>query len=666
MFRTATLGLWMAVAAPAAVAQPATPAAAALPDEADVVKYREHLVTLANPFFEGRGSGSRGNALAADYLEFYYKQAGLEQTFPTEVKAADGTEVLTPHSSYRQYFEVGREVLVSMAEMTVRAGGAGWSGGGAGGPAGSLKPGVDFNVLGMSSSGTVEGTVVFVGYSIVDGQDGYTTYGADDDLHGKVAMVLRFEPMNEEGRSKFTGGPWSNAAALMPKIQHAVEHGAAAVILVSPPGAKDDRVDRLETAASTTQVGREVSVPVVMMTAARADELIRGGDERGRSLGELRSVADAAGGVVALPNASVSIKAVVEHRPKKTANISGVLRGHGALADEYVVIGAHYDHVGYGYDGGSVTNEYGKIHPGADDNGSGTAGVLLAIDKMKRWYAGLAPQQPVRSILFISFSGEELGLIGSRYFVQNSPIDASATYAMINMDMIGRLRDRHLELGGTGTAEGFDGFLDPVLTASGLAIEKSPGGQGPSDHSSFYSAGVPVLFFFTGFHPQYHSPGDVTALVNFEGAVQVVDTVCAIAAKMAERSEPLAFKTTQPTFGRGQPQAAAGNQKALPPAPSPGMGEVKVRFGIAPANYADAEAGVAVGEVYPDTSAADAGIKKGDRLLKWNGEEISDVAGWMEFLVKAKPGDLVEVIVKRDGKEVPVKVKLKAREQGAR
>jgi hypothetical protein len=407
--------------------------------------------------------------------------------------------------------------------------------------------------------------------------------------------------------------------------------------------------------------------------------LIRAGDANARSLEDLRRLADSSGGLIELPNATVTIDVALEEVPKQTQNLGGILPGRGDLASQYIVMGAHYDHVGYGHDGGANPANVGQIHPGADDNASGTSGILIAINKLKRAYDEAPADQPLRSVMFLLFSGEEIGLLGSRHFVRSSPFDAKDIYAMINFDMIGRMRDNKVDMNGTGTALDFDSILDPLIASSGLTVNKLTGGQGPSDHQSFYNGGIPVLFFFTGFHDVYHAPGDVASLVNCEGAVQVVDLGVSIVKTLAARPGPLEFQETQSTWGRqGRPERlgerernAARNIPAAPdgdaaaPSPGPAMAQMKVRFGIRP-NYGESIDCVAVEAVSDGGSAAAAGIKAGDRMLKWNGEALTDMQTWMALMAKHNPGDVVDVTIDRGGTEQVIKVTLKPADAGPR
>lgn len=630
----------------------------------DALLYMQHVTTLSNPFFEGRGTGTEGNRLAQDYIEFTFKRLGLTPAFDQVETLADGTEVVTRHGSYRQPFPFSTTAEATTAELSV-AGVAG--GGGAGAKAETFVAGQDFNVLGFSGTGRVEGPVAFVGYSIGEGPDGYTSYPKDEDLTGKIALLLRFEPIDEEGVSAFTGGRWSGNAGLMGKIEQAVDRHAAAVILVNPPGASDPRVGELETTESTAGYARRgLEIPVVMMSMESAGKLLARVDPQGRSLEAMRALADEGeSGVLDLSAATVTINAAVERKPANSRNMGAILQGRGALADQYVVVGAHFDHVGRGYQGGRDPSQYGKIHPGADDNASGTSGMLLAAEKLSRAYAALPPEAEMRSVLFLGFSGEELGLVGSHYFADHTPISPDDMLLMINMDMIGRLRES-LEVQGTETAEGFKELLLPDFEASGLTISYTPGGTGPSDHTSFYNIGVPVLFFFTGLHQEYHTPADVVSLINVDGAAQIVGLVTTIVLDCADNGERLQFVAA----GRGQrprmPDSDGDADAAPSQASGPSRMDMKVRFGIAPAMYGDTARGVLVGDVSPGTSAAEAGVQPGDRLITWNGVEITDIRAWMAMLVKHEPGDVVQVGLERDGSEITLPVTLKASDRAPR
>ena len=676
--------LMAAFAGAAAIAQPdITPAAKPQADLASshpsvdsraVQAYRSDVEFLANPFMEGRGPGTRGNEIAAEYIEARFRQLGFWGIFDAPAPTTPPTEQVMMARSFRQDFKAGTRASLVDADL--------WRHDHAEPKGDRLGRGSDYSVLGFSASAKAVAPIAFVGYSIEKGgPDGaYSTYpkdSGDKPLEGKIAVMFRFEPMGDDGKSLWRKSDdvlWSPAAAVNDKIQAAVKRGAAGIILVSPPNCADDRSKKLETTEATARWTRTLDIPVFMMTPEAAQSLLQAHDPQKRDIMAWRTLADKEGGIVMLDDQPVTMEAKIDRSPRTTWNVAGVLPGSGALANEYIIIGAHYDHVGYGYTGGSRSDEYGIVHPGADDNASGTAGLLLLAQKLSAEYAAAAKSgkpSDRRSILFIAFSAEEMGLIGSREFVKNSPIEAKQIYAMINLDMIGRLRNDKLELSGTGTGEGLADAIKPALDASGLKLSISPGGRGPSDHASFYAASIPVLHFFTGLHEQYHTPRDTVDTINFEGGVRVADTVAAVANILATRSEPMPFTSTdrprKKADDQNDQQAAANpHDQDQKPAAGPGLTGVKVRFGIAPGNYADGEVGVLVGEVYPGTSAAEAGILAGDRLLRWNGKEIGDVEGWMTYLAEHKPGDVVDVGLKRKNEEITVKVTLKSRDQAQR
>jgi hypothetical protein len=235
--------------------------------------------------------------------------------------------------------------------------------------------------------------------------------------------------------------------------------------------------------------------------------------------------------------------------------------------------------------------------------------------------------------------------------------DKAKHYLMINLDMIGRLKDDKLELSGVGTAEGLEEWVQPYIDSSGLKIASKPGGTGPSDHASFFAAGIPVLFFFTGLHEQYHMPTDTSDLINARGASQVIDLAYRIGFDAARRDEAFPYVADP----RARKKEEAEENEA-----APGPVAVGVRFGITPGDYNDDKPGVLVGDVADGWSAHKGGIKKGDRITKWNGKDVPNVEGWMPFLSTAKPGDVVKVTVVREGQELTLDVTLMARDGGVK
>ena len=315
------------------------------------------------------------------------------------------------------------------------------------------------------------------------------------------------------------------------------------------------------------------------------------------------------------------------------------------------MIGAHYDHVGYGKYGADPQNR-GKVHPGADDNASGTSGMLVLSRRLAKVYAQAPADASLRSVLFLAFSAEEVGLNGSRAFIKNPSIPADKLDVMLNMDMIGRLRGGEIAIGGVDSAHGFADALKPMFIESGMTVYADPSGRGPSDHASFYGAGVPVLFFFSGVHDVYHKPGDKGYSIDPRGIPSVLDLIEKITLWRAADSKRLEYwngVSDQAKTG-DVAQAAAGSDRGYAP----------VRLGIQPGLTEEGESGIRVESVTAGTSAADAGLMAGDVLLSWNGESLDSTAMMMTKLRASKPDDMVKMRLLRANKEIEIDVKLKA------
>jgi hypothetical protein len=598
-------------------------------------QWYQHVITLSNPFFEGREPGTRAMEVAADYVEFWFKQAGLEPAFPAA--SADGT---TPSSgdwtSHRQNFTIaGGNPRVVESSFT----------------AGSkeLTEGKEFSVLAMSGTTAFDKLpVVFAGYAIESGKDGYTSFGKNDDFAGKAVVFFRHEPIDANGKSKWSDVRWSADGGVLPKVDALLKRKAAALIMVTPPGAVDAKT-KLDT-AEDSRWGRALGVPFVQLSGPAAERLLKAGDPEGKSLIDWRRLADDDKINTLALGAAATVSGDVEVNSGRisTQNVGGVLRGKGALADQWIVAGAHYDHVGYGYFGSPNPGNRGKLHPGADDNASGTAALLVLAQQMSDLYASKDGPKDARSVLFLAFSSEERNLNGSRYFVEHPTVAADKISVMLNMDMVGRLRSDDLNVGGMGSAEDFVNVLRPSFERSGLTIHADPTGRSPSDHASFYTANIPVVFLYTGNHDEYHAPEDKGYTVNPGGASKVVALAKDIASTIATRKEQLVFRD--------------GTRDA---APDRGYGPV--RLGIQPGAFEEGDeasegkqVGVLVAGVSEGTSAADAGIKPGDVLLSWNGKDMPNGRVMVERLNEHKPGDVVKLVVLRDGKEITIDVKLKA------
>jgi hypothetical protein len=600
-------------------------------DPALVDWYRTTVTELSDPAYEGRAPGSEGIRRAAELIESRFKELGFEPAFASSELAADGTEVITPRSDWRQPFGVGERTNLESSSMSVDGE--------------ALEHGVDYSVLAYSGSGDVEAPVAFAGYAIVSGPGGFMGFDPNTRFEGKVALCLKYEPMDGEGHSLWDSDGFSHHAQMTHKASALIRRGAAAVLIVAPPGANDERAEILESVEST-RLGRpglggkapKFDAPVVQITPEVARRLLDGVGEADLTLESLIDAANAGAVYRELGERAVSLSVTMETSETVAFNVGGVLPGRGDLADEFVVIGSHYDHVGYGGVGSFPGNE-GLLHPGADDNASGTTGMLLTAGLVRDRLNALPPDQAYRSVLFLAFSAEEMGLLGSLHYTKEPIVAMERHTLMLNLDMIGRLESDLLELGGLDSSPMLEDMADPLIERSGLAVARDTSvGNGRSDHASFDAVGVPNMFFFTGLHPQYHRPEDTADLIDSEGAVRVALLCTDIAIAGATRAEPLPHTRDRAEIARQE----------QPP---------KVRLGILPTN--STKGGVLIRRVFPDTSASDAGLQPDDRIYKWNGEDLKNTEDLRPKLVEHEPGETVTLTVERGDEVIEVEMVLR-------
>jgi hypothetical protein len=334
----------------------------------------------------------------------------------------------------------------------------------------------------------------------------------------------------------------------------------------------------------------------------------------------------------------MTVKANIETTKATVNNVLGFLPGK---SDEYLIIGAHYDHLGRGTFDSLAPSQIGQIHPGADDNASGTAGVL----ELARLLAPKAGQLQ-RGILFASFAGEELGLLGSADWVKEPTLPVNKAIAMINMDMIGRIKDDKVYIGGVGTGTTFKSLLEQEQKSSEFKFENSASGYSSSDHTSFVSKQIPVLFFFSGLHADYHKPSDTWDKINAPAAAHLLDVISDIAFKLDTATE-------RPEFV----QVAAEPSN---PTTNGGGGGYGPWFGSIP-DFGQEANGVKFSDIQPGSPAAKSGFKAGDVLVQFGDKPIKNLYDFTDALRRSKVGDQVEVKVLRDGKPVTASVKLEQR-----
>ena len=578
-----------------------TPAPQANPD-----RYLNDVKMLASPEMEGRGAGTKGLIRAQHLIEKRYKGLHLD---------AAGT------NGYAQPFTVSTGAqLRSDNQCSISQGGSRTD----------LKIEDDFVPFSFSSSGRVDGPLVFAGYGATADEFHYDDY-AGLDVKDKIAVVLRYEPSGFVEKGKHQG--LTQHSQLITKAINARNHGAKAIIVVN--GKLGDGEEDLLTRFGSVSGPEDVGIEIVQVKNALADSWFQ---TVGKSLKDVQDEINSSTkpASFAFPdNLQISLHIDIE---TTHATVNNVLAWLPGKTDEYVIIGAHYDHLGRGNFDSLAPSQIGQVHPGADDNASGTAGVL----ELARL---LAPRRGElkRSVLFMNFAGEELGLLGSAAWVKSPTRPLEKAVAMINMDMIGRIRDDKVFIGGVGTGSTFKGILEGAQKETSFKVEYSAGGYSSSDHTSFVSKKIPVLFFFSGLHSDYHKPSDTWDKINAPSAARLLDLVENVAIQLANADE-------RPTF-----QVVA--EEKPPGGGGTGYGPY---FGSIP-DFGQEVAGVKFSDVKPNSPAAKAGLKAGDILVQFGDKPIKNLYDFTDALRRSKVGDVVEVKVMREGQPMTASVKLEQR-----
>jgi len=583
----------------------------------------EDIRYLASDELEGRGAGTDGLLRAAEFLQGEFAALGLRGG------AADG--------SFFQPFEIGLDTEVVPGETSLVLHG----------PDGQklpLKLGEEFQALAVGGGGSVAAELVFAGYGISAPDLDYDDY-AVGDVEGKVVLILRREPQQDEPKSAFDGRKVTSHSYIQSKIEAAKKAGAAAVIFVNDPHslrpteqAPEGKADALTAVAGFGAGGNEA--PFAQLTIAAADRLLAttpvktADGEPLQSIAAIEAEIDATYRTLTQPLAGwkAELKFTFKRIMAELVNVVGVLEAAGPLADETIVIGAHYDHLGFGPFGSRRPNPR-AIHPGADDNATGTAAML---ELARRFAARGTP--PVRRLVFIGFSGEERGLLGSRHYVEKPLIPLNDTVAMVNFDMIGQLREDKLIVNAGRSAVEFPAMLDAANVASALNLDLGRNLNG-GDHGPFYRKDIPCVHFFSGVTSQYHTPDDVFETIDVGGVVRTID--------LGERFvDAILQLPSRPQFVKIQPQTR-------------GVRGSMAYLGVTP-DYSGNEQGLKITEVANDSPAARGGLAAGDVIVRFGEAPVADIQGLSAGLRSNKPGDKVKITVRRGDKEVPLEVTLGA------
>ena len=617
---------------------------------------------------EGRGIGTEGLNKAAAYVRREFQAAGLDVT---RVKG-DAFQKFTMPTKAKLESPNKLEFVSPDGKVTV------------------LKQDVDFRPCAFGGSGKISGGIAFAGYAI-DSKDHHYRDFEGIDVKGKAVIVMRRVPRQEDPNSEFsTNGAVGRDGALQTKFQNASDAGASALFIVNDPAsvkknAKENEsairratnrvveaaealdaaadgsaaaaaarkdlakgVARLKKARADVKKadddplmvfgyggnGKTGGIPVIQLTVAAADRLLKA--SIGKTLEQLEAGIDKDLKPESQVLAGWKTEGVTSilRQQAEVKNVIGVLEGEGPHADETVVFGAHYDHLGRGgFSSGSLLEGSNEIHNGADDNASGTCALM----EVARFF-GHQAKKPPRRLVFIAFTGEEEGLVGSVHYVKEPIFPLAKTVAMINLDMVGRLNEERLTVYGLGTSDHFKELIERTTKSHHFHLIPKPEGFGPSDHSSFYGKKIPVLFFFTGTHSDYHRPTDDWDKINIVGMDRIVDLVEEVATTIVNAPD-------RPNYIeiKGMGMVSRGGSRPY--------------FGSIP-DFGNEAAGYAIQGVTADSPADRAGIKGGDLIVQMGERKITGLDDFDQALRRFKAGDEIPVVVVRGGKKVSLKVVL--------
>lgn len=617
--------------------------------EPSAQRLQQHISYLASDALDGRRTGTQGANDAAHYVAGEFARLGLRP-------ATQGAAAKKPSALMAQYLQnfpyiaavqLGNGNLLKVADK-------------------DYAVGTDWMPLGFSANGDLRNTqAVFVGYGISAPDLKHDDY-AGGRASGKIAFAIAGTPDGDNPHGQFAryeGVRWKAVAAR--------NANAKALVIVSrEPNFKDERLSQLSYDNSAGDAG----LPVVVISR----EAMGGADGFGNleALAKLDPANKQAPDFGAMDPAP-SLKVDLVRKETPAYNVIGVLEGSDpALRKETIVIGAHYDHLGRGGEG-SLAPRSGEIHHGADDNASGVAGML----ELARIFSTEKPRLR-RTVVFIAFSGEEEGLLGSNFYVNHPVRPLTNTIAMINMDMIGRAKDRKLIIGGLGTAKEWkavvqrsnlpmgkpvfagelktDKVLGPNLKAGdppssinvtqngathltetfNLTLQED--GFGPSDHSSFYAKQIPVLFLWTGTHNDYHKPSDTFDKINYEDEARIIVLAKNIVRLVDEAAQ-------RPTYTVAKSDSQQGRSTGF-----------RVYLGTIP-NYSDSNDGLLLDGVRDDSPAARAGLKAGDKIVRIGSRDIKNVYDYTYALGEMKAGEEYVIEVMRGGEKLSLKIKPEAR-----
>lgn len=573
----------------------------------DAVKY------LAGDELKGRFPGTEGMEKAAAFIIEQYKAAGVKswgdsyrQEFgvTTALEAGTGNNVVFETVIQRQ--GIPKEKLPRAKQNWI------------------MKD--DFVPLAFSENGTVTGELAFVGFGISAPELKYDDYEGID-VKDKIVILISDNPDMAKKDSRF-----NQYSSLRYKATNARNKGAIGMIMVKIQGDSMNVFERLDY----VNIGKYSGIKAIQAWRQSLSKFF----PKKQSLIESETIIvnTKKPNSFILPNCYVNITVDLKDITAPTSNINGYISGTDpALKDEYIVVGAHYDHLGYGGPT-SMNTSLGKpqIHNGADDNASGVAALLELAYK-------IAESPLKRTVIFSTFSGEEMGLLGSSYFVNNPPVPIEKIVTMINLDMVGRMNKNELTVFGTATSSIFPEMIDSLDLIDSVAITKASDAYGPSDHASFVTKNIPVLMFFTGLHEDYHKPSDDWDHLNYPGMEMAAGFIFSTIETIANKAEKLTFQ---------KPDIEAPKRRTDR---EQGYGELW--FGIIP-NFEENKLGCKISGSSPGSPADKAGLIADDIIVKIDDSDIKNLYDFMYKIKEHKAGDVLNVHVLR-GKDYSEKVEMK-------
>jgi len=555
-----------------------------------------HIKYLASDNLKGRLPGTPESKLVIDYISKHWEAQGIEPA---------GTKGYKQSFSFINNVSLGQRNMLRIRNSRKQ-----------------YKVQKDFIPIGSSGNGTVNEDVVFIGYGL-DINDSLSWHDyAEVDVRGKWVLLLLDGPDGDSPHS-----PYGRHKTIYNKMIAARDHGASGILFMNRfETADDNNLRPLQYRQSSSTAG----LPVIQITHSVANEILI---NHGQSIAELRSKLDEQLAPLSfLVDCKVSANVNLKFAKETASNMIGFIEGNDpVLKDEYIVVGAHFDHLGLGgIKSGSLNPDTLMIHNGADDNASGTAGILELSHKLMSNRHLLK-----RSVLVVCFDAEEKGLLGSKYYAENPVRNINNATMMVNMDMIGRLNNNSVILGGVGSSGNFENIIADTRINHTIDIETNMGGVdfGRSDHASFYRENIPVLFFFTGAHEDYHKPTDDWDKIDYQGEKEILDFIYDLIIEVSQLEEKLAFAEIETN--------TPNNQNPV----------FKVTFGVIPA-YGSQKVGLEIdGVSKKDGPAAKSGMKKGDIITAINGKDVRNIYDYMERLADLKPGQKVKVTINRDDDE---------------